>query len=882
MNSQKLLVTVLGGILVVLNTTGAIKAVSHDVAWTFGNVGSSSYTLDAYEPSDAGLGASIGAEDPALTLQMGRRYQVTVTNFGPHPLDVLAKGASAGSDIVLLSMGSSNGSFESDPEVNWVDNGSGTVIFTLTTDLYNAMIDSGHVPGYRCRAHPFTMRGNFEVLLDPEPESLDNPIPESIEKGNIRIELETIAMGLTAPVYLTHAGDGTDRLFVVDQPGKVWIIENGQLLSTPFLDVTDRVHMPGFFGSQDANDFDERGLLGLAFHPDFDDPQSPGYQKIYTYTSELNDLPADFTTEPLPDGVVFDHQSVIAEWSVDASNPNIIDVSTRREIIRIDEPQFNHNAGMLAFGPDGYLYISIGDGGAGNDNADGHGPTGNGQNKNTVHGSILRIDPLDPMTTTSPDTVSVNGKYRVPVDNPFLGVNGVDEIYAYGFRNPWRFSFDSLTGDLVVADVGQNQIEEIDIVHSGGNYGWNLKEGTFSFDPETGNVYDGMNGLPEDLIDPVAQYDHDEGISITGGFVYRGYTIPELRGKYVFGDFSSAFFLADGRLLHTDLGTGLIQEFIIGTDDRNLGLYVKAFGQDADGELYLLAGTALGPYGDTGLVLKVVPVQTEFSAKLSGITAGTDSPAIGLTPLRLNPTGDVILYQLSVQGIENITMAHIHISDLPGADGPPAVWLYPPAPPAQLIPGQFSGLLGQGDITVTNLVGPLAGKTIPDLLTAIRENRAYVNVHTEQFPGGAIRGQLEALPPQPPIIAELSGTPTGTDSFATGQVLLKISPFDDAISYELNVQGIENVNMAHIHIAAIPGGDGPPAVWLYPSAAPALLIPGQFSGLLGQGEITATNLVGPLAGKTLTDLLIAIQENRAYVNLHTEQFPAGEIRGQLH
>ncbi|MFX0195591.1 MAG: CHRD domain-containing protein [Candidatus Hodarchaeota archaeon] len=280
--------------------------------------------------------------------------------------------------------------------------------------------------------------------------------------------------------------------------------------------------------------------------------------------------------------------------------------------------------------------------------------------------------------------------------------------------------------------------------------------------------------------------------------------------------------------------------------------------------------------------MKVVPVQTEFSAKLSGITAGTDSPAIGLTPLRLNPTGDVISYQLSVQGIENITMAHIHISDLPGADGPPAVWLYPPAPPAQLIPGQFSGLLGQGDITVTNLVGPLAGKTIPDLLTAIRENRAYVNVHTEQFPGGAIRGQLEALPPQPPIIAVLSGAHTGTDSSATGQVLLKISPFDDAISYELNVQGIENVNMAHIHIAATPGGDGPPAVWLYPSAPPALLIPGHLSGLVGQGEITAANLVGPLAGKTLTDLLIAIQENRAYVNLHTEQFPTGEIRGQLH
>ncbi len=611
MNKKELLIAAVAGMAVILGASGAIEAASHDVAWTFGNVGSSSYRLDAFEPGDAGLGAGIGAEDPTLTVRVGRRYQVTVTNFRPHPFDVLAKGASAGSDIVLLSMGSSNGSFESDPEVDWVDNGSGTVIFTLTPGLYNAMIDSGHVPGYRCRAHPFTMRGNFDVLVEPEPEPLDDPIPGPIEKGNIRIELETIASGLVAPVYLTHAGDGTDRLFVVDQPGKIWLIENGQLLSIPFLDVTGRVYMPGFFGTLDVNDFDERGLLGLAFHPDFAKPQSPGYQKIYTYTSELNDFSSDFTTEPLPAGTVFDHQSVIAEWTVDASNPNIIDVSTRREIMRIDEPQFNHNAGMLAFGPDGYLYISIGDGGAGDDVADGHGITGNGQNKNTVHGSILRIDPLDPMITTgSLDAIGVNGQYRVPVDNPFVGVDGLDEIYAYGFRNPWRFSFHPDTGDLIVGDVGQNQIEEIDIVHAGGNYGWNLKEGTFRFDSATGTVNDDMNGLPGDLIDPVVQYDHDEGITVVGGFVYRGSAIPELWGKYVFGDFSSSFFLADGRLLYADLGTGLTREFTIGVDDRNLGLYVKAFGQDADGELYLLTGTNLGPFGTGGVVLKIVDLCT--------------------------------------------------------------------------------------------------------------------------------------------------------------------------------------------------------------------------------------------------------------------------------
>lgn len=890
MITRELIIKVLASIVFFLSASGAVWASSHDVAWTFGNAGSSSYTLDAVSPADAGLGANIGDRDPTLTVQTGKRYQVTVTNFRSHPFEVLAKGSSAGSDIVLLSQNGSKAPFESDPEVNWVDSGSGTVTFTLTAALVDAMNESGHVPGYRCRVHAFSMRGNFNVLAQPEPEPepepepgepSEDPIPDPIKKGDIQVDLQTIAAGLTAPVFLTDAGDGTDRLFVLDQPGRILIIDSGQLLPTPFLDITDIVHMPGFFGSQDVNDFDERGLLGLAFHPDFADPQSPGYQKVYTYSSQMVDLPADFTTVPLPEGVDFNHQSVIAEWTVDAYNPNIIDVATRREIIRIDEPQFNHNAGMLAFGPDGYLYISVGDGGAGNDNADGHGPTGNGQNKNTVHGSILRIDPLDPSTTLSINHTSANGKYRIPVDNPFLFVDGADEIYAYGFRNPWRFSFDPLTNDLIVADVGQGNIEEIDIVQAGGNYGWNLKEGTFGFDPEDGTVHNPGTDLPKDLIEPVAQYDHDEGISITGGFVYRGIAIPELAGKYVFGDFASSFFAPEGRLFYTDLQTGLIQEFVIGIDDRPLGLYVKSFGQDADGELYVLAGPNLGPFGNTALVLKIVPLQTKFTAELSGSAAGTDSTATGQAIFEVNPDGDLISYQLNVENIENVTMAHIHIADVPGGNGPPAVWLYPAAPPSQLKPGNFSGTLGEGDITADNFVGPLAGLTVGDLLKAIRENRAYVNVHTQQSPAGEIRGLVGAIPAEPPISANLTGAAAGTDSAATGQALLQVNSAGDLISYQLNIQGIENVTMAHIHIADVPGGNGPPAVWLYPSAPPAKLIPGPFSGLLGQGSFTEMELVGPLAGMTLGDLLVAIGENRAYVNVHTEQFPGGEIRGQL-
>ncbi|MHC4564976.1 MAG: PQQ-dependent sugar dehydrogenase [Planctomycetota bacterium] len=623
MSGQKLPIGLLAALAVVLGNSRTAGAASHDVAWTFGNVSSSSYRLDAFEPADAGLGASLGSEDPTLTVQIGRRYQVTVTNFIPHPFEVLAKGSSPGLDTILLAQGGKTGPFESDPDVDWVDSGSGTITFTLTSSLHEAMLASGRVPGYRCGVHIFSMRGDFNVLpaADPEPDPepdpkpgpdpIGDPIPEPIGKGSVSIELETVASGLIAPVYLTHAGDGTNRLFVLDQPGMIWIIEDGELLNTPFLDMTDRVHMPGFFGSLDENDFDERGLLGLAFHPGFGDPESLGYQKIYTYSSEMVGPSADFTTVPLPAGEVFDHQSVIAEWTVDAARPNVIDKSTRREIMRIDEPQFNHNGGMLAFGKDGYLYIAVGDGGAANDVASGHGDTGNGQNINTVHGSILRIDPLDPaLTGENLDPLSANGSYRVPVDNPFMGKAGVDEIFAYGFRNPWRFSFHPSTDTLIVADVGQNMIEEVDLVRAGGNYGWNLKEGSFRFDPAEGTVSDDLTGLPAGLIDPVAQYDHDEGISITGGFVYNGSAIPELTGKYVFGDFSSSFFAADGRLFYADLGTGLIAELKIGANDRDLGLYVKAFGRDADGELYLLAGTNLGPFGTDGVVLKIVDVCT--------------------------------------------------------------------------------------------------------------------------------------------------------------------------------------------------------------------------------------------------------------------------------
>ena len=381
------------------------------------------------------------------------------------------------------------------------------------------------------------------------------------------------------------------------------VIDQGALQAVPFLDVSDRLVQPlGILGTFDENDFDERGLLGLAFHPGFGDPDSRGHQKLYTYTSEPLNGPADFTVDLDPDQI--NHQTVIIEWQLARGGAAVAPASAR-VLLRIDQPQFNHNGGQLAFGPDGYLYIGLGDGGAANDVAPGHGDQGNGQNVQTVHGSILRIDPLLPeLTPKSRDSASTNGAYRIPWDNHFVGIDGIDEIYAYGFRNAYRFSFDKLSGMLIVGDVGQDNIEEINIVRKGGNYGWNIKEGTFLFDPETGMV--GPPFEDSQLIDPAAQYDHDDGLSVIGGHMYYGAQVPELRALYVFGDFSRGFAAPDGRLLVADLWTGRIEELLIGAEQRSLGLYLKGVGQDHGGEIYFLASTALGPYGDTGVVLKMV------------------------------------------------------------------------------------------------------------------------------------------------------------------------------------------------------------------------------------------------------------------------------------
>lgn len=428
-------------------------------------------------------------------------------------------------------------------------------------------------------------------------------IPEPIPASDVKVSLETVADGFTTPLWAINAPGDNERIFVVDQIGKIWAIKirPGHDERVPdrhlVLDVGEEglgLLVPlGAFG---PGTFDERGLLGLAFDPEY---RHNGL--FYTYTSEPATAVPDFSTQP--DDVAANHQSVIREWRVsDPKDPNAVAGTVSRELMRIDEPQFNHNAGALNFGPDGLLYIAFGDGGNADDQGPGHAEGGNGQDlsEGNVLGKILRIDPQG--------DDSANGEYGIPWDNPFIGSDGADEIFAYGFRNPFRFSFDGETGHLIAADVGQNDIEEVDVVVKGGNYGWPVKEGSFLFDMNgdgPGFTTTASPGVPAGMIDPVAEYDHDEGVSITGGFVYRSNKVKGLRDSYVFGDFAQNFAGPSGRLFHSDLDGNIAEIGLVG--QSTVGLFVTGFGQDRKGELYVMGQLGFAPVGTTGVLQRIVP-----------------------------------------------------------------------------------------------------------------------------------------------------------------------------------------------------------------------------------------------------------------------------------
>jgi glucose/arabinose dehydrogenase len=346
-----------------------------------------------------------------------------------------------------------------------------------------------------------------------------------------QLALADFVSGLNAPVGFAAPDDGTNRIFILEQGGTIRIIQAGSVLPIPFLDITSEVESGG-----------EKGLLGMACHPNF----SVNRRFYVDYTRRLS-------TGQL--------QSVISEFSVSTADPNQADPSTERQLLVVDQPYDNHNGGQLAFGADGFLYIAFGDGGSGGD------PSGNGQNKNALLGKILRI---------GVDSPFASGKqYAIPSDNPFAGGGGSPEIWAYGFRNPWRFSFDRPTAQLFAGDVGQGDWEEVDLVTKGGDYGWNILEGDHCYPPSVTNC--DTTGLTP----PIAEYGHDAsgGSAIIGGFVYSGSAIAGLKGTYVFGDLSSGHVW------------GLKQDSTLNWQMALLlthNLTVSSFVQDAADELYLL------------------------------------------------------------------------------------------------------------------------------------------------------------------------------------------------------------------------------------------------------------------------------------------------------
>jgi glucose/arabinose dehydrogenase len=419
------------------------------------------------------------------------------------------------------------------------------------------------------------------------------------------ITLATTATGLTAPNKGVTAPGDWEHLYVVDQAGIAWKVNITDGTKSRFFSVQHRL-VP--LGAEGPGTFDERGFLGLAFHPNFGNNGL-----LYTYTSEpVGGIPT--FTSTLPPGIEPDHQNVVAEWRVLAGGG----VGMRRELMRMDWPQFNHNGGDLVFGPDRMLYVSTGEGGSADDQGPGHLPGGNAQNLGVPLGKVLRINVNG--------RNSRNGAYGIPADNPFASADGaLEEIYAFGFRNPFRMSFDRSTGELYVGDAGQNDLEEVNRVVAGGNYGWNIKEGTLFFHPMSREV-DGVASknpplnrpVPPGLIDPIAQYDtHHEGHAVIVGSVYRGVDIPALSGRLVFGDFSRLFNFPSGpnnygRLFHVNaesLGRNLraIREFHI-TPSNAPNLAILGFGEDTRGEIYVLGNSSGVPSGDGGVILRLAPV----------------------------------------------------------------------------------------------------------------------------------------------------------------------------------------------------------------------------------------------------------------------------------
>jgi glucose/arabinose dehydrogenase len=403
--------------------------------------------------------------------------------------------------------------------------------------------------------------------------------------AQVPVRLEPFVTGVNAPLAMVQPA-GDERIFVIEQWGRVRIVRDGELEPEPFLDIRNLI--PPLHPN-----FDERGLLGIAFHPDF---KSNG-RFFVAYSAYLNDQ------GDLGKQLWWSHTNVVAEYRVSKDDPDVADPQSGRIVHSLDWPQFNHNGHWIGFGPDGKLYISAGDGGYANDWGIGHNVTeGNGQDLTTKLGKVLRID------------VDGAEPYAVPADNPFVGNNDAeDEIWAYGLRNPWRCSFDMKDGRLFCADVQQNSFEEVDIITKGGNYGWRQMEATHCFDYQNPDDHPSScdkNGLTLPILEYqncTAKPNGCKGISVTGGYVYRG-AHKAWDGKYLFGDWSKTFSEMNGQLfVASQSGSTWSMEHLKVTNMGGNLPYVLAFAQDSAGEVYVLTSITTGPVGGLDTIYRIVP-----------------------------------------------------------------------------------------------------------------------------------------------------------------------------------------------------------------------------------------------------------------------------------
>ncbi|AFO56451.1 MULTISPECIES: PQQ-dependent sugar dehydrogenase [unclassified Natrinema] len=579
-----------------------------------------------------------GETNPTLELEVGTTYELTWENLD-----------GAAHNIVIVD---SEGEDLERTELMSVQAETQTLEFEATSEMAE----------YYCEPHRATMRGDISVGDggEAEEDEADETTAEPFFQPGTEIGFRTVAEGMTAPTDMatTEAGD---RYFVADQTGELWVVTDDGFQEEPFLDVSDRLVELGTFEGDYADpnqEYDERGLLGVELHPDF----AENDRFFVHYSAPPND--------ETPDG--WSHVEVVSEFQ--AADEGTADPDSEQLLMEFQKPQYNHDAGPMAFGPDGYLYVPMGDGGGANDDMEGHvddwydgNAGGNGQDiSENLLGSVLRVDV---------DEEGDDRPYAIPEDNPLVDSDeGLDEHYAWGLRNPFGISFDS-EGRLFVSDAGQNLFEEVNLVEAGGNYGWNIKEGTHCFSTDSPSQppedcpHSATDEPPYDgqaLQDPIVEYPHvyreqTVGITVIGGHVYEADGIEALNGKYVFGDWTAdpARQSPQGRLLaasepsdggeeattpddgdvpenatedtqdepigdgnETDsAGEGEQTEPVVPrddlwdmealqvarTEDGSFPYFVRQFGQDADGNVYVLANQVGVPTGDTGAVMEIVP-----------------------------------------------------------------------------------------------------------------------------------------------------------------------------------------------------------------------------------------------------------------------------------